>query len=240
MTDDIKGLVASRNGSELKALAEGGRHDAAMAFAQLVFDAKYSGDEKAAKTKKEAKDTAREDAFRFAKGAADAGDFNGCVFWADVCFNGVREPGNFGSVLRTSFYGEAEQAYDLVLNHPECPESDRGLYLIRKAQSIQFKSKIKGLDRMEEVISLLTEAASLESNHSSLAHFCLSPIYWDQEDYTQAVNHAQKCFEDYPYAALTLSLAYKNGKGVGEDLAEASRFYDLWALRTAPKRKGKK
>lgn len=235
---DIEELAQKKDGGSLKALAQEGNAEAAIAFADLVFEANYEGDTKVVKTKKEAKDIAREDAFTLLEQAAKAGSMPAMIRWANVNFHGVREPGNFGSRLKGSSYGLAETLYQEILAHPECPSDRRGELLARQAQSIAFKSHIKGLDRESEVLDLLYRALE-ESDSLTLTQYILTEFLWKNADYEEAVKQADACYKDYPFAALTLQNAYKLGLGVEQDLNKAGQYYQFWFAATTRKSKSK-
>lgn len=237
--NNISELVKKKDGAALKALVQDGDHAAAIAFAGLVFDGIYGGDASAGGTKKDAKDLARSDAFEFVENSASQGHFDAMVLWADVNFNGVREPGQFGSNLRGAYYGEAETCYQNLLDHPECPDEKRSEFMTRKAQAIEFKSRIKGLDRNSEIDSLLTEAAT-GAHPSALANFILSGRLWKKKDYEAAVTQAHAACESFPYAHLTLRDAYRDGLGVQADADKAAQHHQAWEEGTAPKKRGKK
>lgn len=237
--NNISDLVKKKDGAGLKALVEQGDHEAAIAFAGLVFDGIYAGDTSAGGTKKDAKDLARSDAFEFVEKAAADQHFDAMVLWADVNFSGVREPGQFGSNLRGAYYGEAETCYQNLLDHPDCPEDRRSEFLTRKAQAIEFKSRIKGIDRNAEIDEILNEAVTGD-HPSALAHFILSGRRWKQKSYESAVEHASQACQDFPYAHLTLRDAFRDGLGVAADEGKANEHHKAWEEGTAPKKRGKK
>lgn len=235
---DIAELQKKRDGSALKVLADEGDHRAGIAFAQLVFDAKYAGDTTVAKTKKEAKEVAQADAVELLDRAYQAQHFDGMAAWADINFNGVREPGQFGSNLRPAYYSVAEEAYRALLEHPECPSNRRGEFLVGQAQAIRFKSAIRGTDRRDEAVALLEQATEAEDNQS-LAHHILSGILWEEGQHEPAVTHAKACYEDYPFAALILQKAHEKGAGVDKSLEKAHWYYNYWEQKTQTKKKSK-
>ena len=223
----------------MNALAVEGDHEAGLAFAELVFDGKYGGDEAAVKTKKEAKDIARKSAFEFVKAASDAEHLDGMIRWASVKFHGVREPGPHGSQLAGALYGESEELYKRLFEHPSCPSNRQAEFLIGQAQSIDFKSRYKGLDRQAEVFELLQKALKVDGN-SKLADFILAGIHWDKGEYEKAVIHAKSCCDAYPFAALILQKASRNGLGVDKDESQAQSYYAFWLEKTDPKNRRKK
>lgn len=232
-------LHAARDGAALKALALEGRTEAALLFSDLVCNAKYAGDANGT-TKKAAKDLAREDAIKLVRDAAETGDFKALSEWASMNFEGRREPGQFGGTIMTSFYGVAEELYQTLLSHPDCPDDQRSSFLFRQGVSIQLKARIKGIDRNQEVIDLWKSSIAAGGSESDKAEHALSDLYWRLGDHANAVAHASNVLETCPYAHLTLFLGYQKGLGVAQDEAEAQRQYDLWNAKTAPKRRGKR
>lgn len=237
---EIQDLKIKKDGMALKALAEEGDLDAGLAFAELVFDAKYAGDEAAIKakkvTKKDEKEKARLEAFAFIEAAAESDHLPGLVFKAETKFSGVREPGPHGSQLAGAFYGEAESLFAQLLARSDCPEDRRGEFLIKQAQSIDFKARIKGLDRREEVLDLLKQALE-QKDSKELAHYILSGLYWNAGQHKEGVEHALNCYKAHPFAALTLQKAHEKGLGVEQDDGKAATYYQFWFAETAPKRR---
>lgn len=239
---DVQALVVKKDGMTLKSMAEEGNHEAGLAFAELVFDAKYVGDEAAIKaktvTKKDEKDKARKDAFAFLEAGAESGYLPAIIRKAETKFRGIREPGPHGSQLTGAFYSEAEELYRDLLENPECPEDRRGEFLIHQAQAIDFKSRYKGIDRSSEVLDLLHQALK-EKDSQNLAHYILSGIYWKEGEHRKALEHAYACFKEYPFAALILQKAHEKGLGVEPDADQASKYYQFWFEQTGPKKRSK-
>lgn len=235
---DISELIRKKDGKSLKAMALEGDAEAAIAFADLVFDAKYAGDTDAVKTKKDAKKFAQEDAFDLIEKAASDGDINAKIKWAETNFHGVREPGNFGSRLRGADYQLAESLYQEILESDDCPSDRRGEFLAHQAQSILFRAGVKKNGREQEGIDLLEKALG-ESDSQPLVNYILQSIYWDRKEYAKAVECAEACKEDHKFAALTLKKAYEKGLGVEKDLDKSREYYQFWFAGTQPKSRKK-
>jgi tetratricopeptide (TPR) repeat protein len=231
----ISDLVKKKDGATLKAMALDGDQDAALAFSELVFNAKYAGDASGGKTKKAAKDEAREDAIEFMRSMAAEGSLKALKEWAEMNFEGVREPGKFGGTVMNSFYAEAGKAFEEVLSHPELPDRERPAMMFKRGTCLLFCARRSGEDRNSEVIALWEEGRALKADGSLLCAHGLADLYWKLGRYEEAVECAKEAAEAYPFSHLTLYQAFKSGKGAPVNPELARHHYARWDELTAGK-----
>lgn len=242
--ETVEALVGRRDGAALKVLAQGGDADAAIAFADLVFDARYSGDLELHKTKKAAKDEAREDATRQVVQAAEAGSRAAMEKAADMYFMSVWEPGSFGSLILPASYKIAMGFYEKLIDLPDSTDAQMAHYCFRLGRCYQFRNQIKDRkspEDVERVTSMFKRAREYPGTKEFVqATHCLSDLYWGQGKHEESVALASEILEDAPWAHMTVHLAYKQGLGVEQNDEKAQHHYATFMTLTQTKKRKKK
>lgn len=224
--DNIEALLQSEDGPALKKLAEGGDNEARVGFADLVLHRGYQGTRKLTGTKKAARKQAVTDALRFINEAVEERHFRALKFRAEINLHGVFAPRTKQRTHPKDFHS-AEQDYKALLSHPHCAEKERGEFLLRLGEAMLYQDQIKGHKRQEKALAYLRQAVEYP-NHEAAARHVLAGVLWRHSAYEEAVSHARSCYEDYPWAAMILHMAYKNGQGVEADMDLADWYYDYW------------
>ena len=216
---NIEALLQSKDGPALKKRAREGDNEARVGFADLVFYRGYQGTRKLLGTKKAAREQAFDDALRFINEAVDDGHFRALRLRADINLHHIKD------------FQSAEQDYAALLSHPQCPDKDRGEFLVRLGQAMLYQDQTKGHNRKEKALAHLRQALEYE-HHQAMARHILAGVLWKDGAYEEAVSHAKSCYEDYPWAAMILHMAYKKGHGVEADTDLAAWYYDYWEKTT--------
>ena len=224
--DNIEALLQSEDGPTLRKLAEGGDNEARVAFADLVLYRGYQGTRRLIGTKKAARKQAFNDALRFINEAVEDGHFRALRFRADINLQGVFDPRTKQRIHPKDFHG-AERDYRALLSHPQCPEKDRGEFLLRLGEAMLYQDQVKGHRRQEKALAHLREAVEYPDQEAAARHV-LAGVLWRHSAYEEAVSHARSCYEDYPWAAMILHMAYQNGQGVEANMELADWYYDYW------------
>ena len=219
-------LIQSKDGSAIKERARQGDNEARVDFADLVLYRGYEGARKLLRTKRATRKKAIADALRFLDEAADAGHFRALRFRAHMNLYGVSEPGADRLVREQDFRG-AERDYNALLSHPQCSDRERGEFHLRLGEVILHHDREKGHNRNEQALTHLRQAVAYP-DHEAAARHILTGVLWRHSAYEEAVSHARSCYEDYPWAAMILHMAYKNGQGVEADADLADWYYDYW------------
>ncbi|MFO7787380.1 MAG: hypothetical protein R6W87_06330 [Halospina sp.] len=219
-------LFQSRDGSAIKELATQGDNEARVDFADLVLYRGYEGARKLLRTKRATRKKAIADALRFIDEAADAGHFRALRFRAHMNLHGVPDP-RADRVIRDQDFRGAERDYKALLSHTQCSDKDRGEFHLRLGETILHHDRARGHNRKEQALTHLRQAVAYP-DHEAAARHILTGVLWRHSAYEEAVSHALSCYEDYPWAAMILHMAYRNGQGVEADTDLADWYYDYW------------
>jgi len=241
--DTVEESVGRRDGAALKAMAQDGNAEAAIAFADLVFGAKYGGDLTIHKTKKAAKDEAREDAPRLVVQAGEAGSHAALEKAADMYFMSVWEPGNFGSLILPASYKIAMGFYQRLIEAEGLSDEQKALYHCRLGLCYFFRNRVKDStdpEHRQMVIDSWEAARQFpETESAKTATHCLSDLYHREGRYKESFDLAESIADTRPWAQMTLALAYKHGRGVDQDMDKFQRHYQAFLTMSGSKKKKK-
>lgn len=240
----VDALFEAKDGAGLKVLAQDGDVAASVCFAELVFSNKYQGDTNVHKTKKAAKDEAREDAPALLETAAQTGDRRALELAADTYFSAVWEPGSFGSLIIPASYKKAKGYYEQLATLPDNTPEQQALYHYRLGRCYEFRNRIKSSKDPEHRQMVLDEyeaARQFPGTDSCVkATHCLSDIYWKEGDHKRGVELALEIVDKAPWAHLTVSTAYEKGLGIEADSEKAKFHKQAFYTLTASKGRKKK